>query len=474
MPKLKSIDFLFALLILSLVIIYFNFYSLNVDSTWILNSARNLVLGSKMYVDIIDVNPPLIFIYSTLAIFISQLSSFNTINSFILLVLFLIGISSILSWYVIKNIKFNIKEAKRYFIYAVITILTISITYNFGQREHLFMIFIFPYLLFKIYGKYNQELAFPIRSLIGIFAALGFNLKPHFFLIFVTIELLHIIDRKSISNFLKIDSVIIVSSSFFYFLIIYYFFPEYINFIIPFALETYVDVFNKSFYTLIINYEFIFFTLTILIFVFFIKEKLSLSTKTILVAIISSFIIYLLQQKGWSYHRVPFFMISLLFLIHLIIYKSNSKSIYFIFLVPFICMVSYYNLINVYQYNDLKKILNQLPSNSSVLIVSMDIAEGQPLLKEHQVWASRFPSFFMMPSVFKNNNSKIKKYTFDSIYEDLIKYKPNYIIFPNKFKSYNIYNYLTKEDIKLKDFYTKYYKMTFNKNYLILVKEKDY
>ncbi len=474
MIKFKLIDFLFSLLILSLVIIYFNFYSLNVDSTWILNSAKNLVLGSKMYVDIIDVNPPLIFIYSTIAIFLSQLSSLNIINSFILLVLFLISISSIFSWYIIRNIKFNKKEGKRYFIYAVIFILVISVTYNFGQREHLFMIFIFPYLLFKIYEKYNKNLPFPIRLFIGLFAALGFNLKPHFFLIFLAIELLHILDKKSISNLLKIESIIIIFSPFFYFFIIYYFFPEYINFMVPFAIETYVDLFNKSFYTLIINYEFIFFLLTFLIFIFFTKKKFSLSTKTILVASVSSLIIYLLQQKGWSYHRVPFFTISLLFFIHITIYKSNNKSIYFIFLIPFIFMVSYYNILNVYQYNDLKKILNQLPSKSSILIISMDIAEGQALLQKSQIWASRFPSFFMMPSIFRNNNSKIKKYMFNSLIEDLIKYKPNYIIFSKHPTNYNLYNYFIEENAKLKTFYTKYYKITFDKNYIILLKEKEY
>lgn len=470
--KLKTIDFLFISFILAVVFIYFNYYPLNVDSTWILNCAHNILSGSILYEDIVDVNPPLIFIYATLPTFIAELVSFSRIYIYIIFVIFLISISIYLcSLILIQNYKKQ-ENTIRYFLYSIIFILTISVNYDFGQREHLFMIFAFPYILSLMY-KDSITLSKNILIIIAIFASLGFNIKPHFFLIFLGIEVTYMLHKKNILSILRIDSIIISLSGIFYLIIIFVFFNEYINITIPFAIETYTNVFNKSHLNLIMTFE-IFLALFILIFwSIFTERKLDLSIKIIFVSLIMSVTIYLIQQKGWNYHKIPILCISLLFLAHLTFSLLKKDKSYCLAFFPLVFYILYFNIQSIPKFKELENIINKLPSNQKIFIASTDIAQGQPLLKENQIWSSRFPSLFMLPSLLKKEKNESMKYTFNSLYQDFIEYKPDTIIFPRKEIGFNYYNYFTSKDARLYKFYENYYTMRIISNYIILSKNKE-
>lgn len=475
--RLKVIDYIFVSLILSIVFVYFSQFSLNVDSTWILHCAKEILSGNTMYIDMIDVNPPLIFIYSTLAILICDFVNIPILNSYVILVLTIIFTSTFLCAKVLININFKVNNGLRYYLYIIFFILTISISFSFGQREHLFIIFILPYVMMIAYQKKSNVSNFS-KIIIAIFASLGFNLKPHFFLVFILIEIMYIIYKKDISLVFRKESIIIFSSAFLYMLLIYFYFPVYLNFVVPFSIETYIDIFNKPLEILILNYEFNFTILSLIFFIFLYKDRFSFSNNIFLLSILSSIFIYLIQQKGWSYHRVPFLVLTLIFITHLSIIKYNKNSIFFIILIPFIATITYHNayynnIIRPKQYSSLKAIINKIPKKSSILIVSTDIAEGIPQLKKDQIWASRFPSMFMLPSIKKKKNQKVKDYTFNSIFNDLIKYKPNYIIFSSRNKNFNYYNFYITQDKRIKNYFLKYYKMSTINNHITLTKQNN-
>lgn len=470
--KIKLNDYIYSFFILSLIFVYFNNNSLNVDSTWILYSAKNMLNGEVLYKDIIDVNPPLIFIYSTIPVFIAKTFSINAEFVYILFILTIISISSFLSFLILKSV-FEKKDLVKYYTLSIFTILSIFPTYDYGQREHLLIIFILPYILTMMF---KEELNFSIKIIlfISLFASLGFNIKPHFFLIFILIELVFIIHKKTLFSIFRIDFLIIVFSAFFYVLIITFLFPEYINNIVPLAIETYSDVFNKPYSFLLLKLEFFFCLFLSLYWLFFTKRDLKLPSKVLLSAIFASLVIYLLQQKGWSYHRLPLLLISLLFLAYISFSLFQKKKIYSITFLPIIIMILYSNIVNVPKFNSLQNIIDSLNKNEKIHITSVDIAQGQALLKDSQIWSSRFPSLFMLPSLLKNENKKIKDYTFNSIYSDLIKHNPKTIIIPSKKLGFDYYAYLTSNDIRIKKIYENYYKMNITNEYIILTKNKEY
>lgn len=459
LKQLKFFDFLYILFITLSVTLYFKLYPLNVDSTWILHCAKEMLNGSTLYVDMIDVNPPIIFIYSTVAVLFSKITSISLNISYIFIILVLIFTSLYIVIRILEKINNLSKNDLRFFSYFLFFSLTILISYNFGQREHLLIIFILPYFiatLFKI------EMNIKFRLIISIFAALGFNIKPHFFLIFFFIEFVNLTYYKNLFKIIfRIEFLVIFLSGLIYLGIIYFYFPEYINFIVPFSMNAYLNTFNKPFLELLINYEFILFLLLFFIFLYLVKNKLSFNYQIIFISILACITIYFLQQKGWSYHRVPLLFFTSFLFIYLIIFEKKSN--FYIVLIPIFFAIPLNNLNSNPNYIQLKELINTLPDKSSIYIMSTDIAQGEPLLKETQVWASRFPSLFMLNSI--NSNAYIKKYTFESIYEDLKKYNPQYLIFPNYKNGFDFYNFIISNSNDIKNFYKTYYKINYN-NYI--------
>lgn len=168
LKQLKVFDYLYVLFITFSVTLYFKFYPLNVDSTWILHCAKEMLNGSTLYVDMIDVNPPIIFIYSTVAVLFSKITSISLIISYIFIILVLIFTSLYIVVRILEKINNLSKNDLRLFSYFLFFSLTILISYNFGQREHLLIIFIFPYFIATLF-KIKMNIKF--RLIISTFSA---------------------------------------------------------------------------------------------------------------------------------------------------------------------------------------------------------------------------------------------------------------------------------------------------------------
>lgn len=471
--KFKVIDYSYLLFIIVSIFLFFKFNTLNVDSTWILYVSSKIIEGKTLYTDIVEVNPPLIFTYSTFAIYFSKLTSFSYALSFITIVSILISISSLLSFYILKKID-SIKNT-RYLIYAIIFILTIATFPAYGQREHLLVIFILPYIL---YSMFRSSISVPkyILVIVVLFASLGFNLKPHFFLIVIAIEIVYILHFKKIFYFIRWDSFLLFLTGVIYLAFIFTYFPEYINFAVPLALETYTSLFNKPILILLSNYEMFIFILSIFIWISFSKKEFNLDIKILLITIISFLFIYLIQQKGWFYHRLPFFLFTLLFIFYTIFnYVDSKKKLYFLSFIPLLAIIILINIQKVYHFTELENILKNLPSHSKIHILSTDIARGQNLLvPNNQIWASRFGALGILPSTLDNKNLKVKEYLFNSIYEDLISYQPDTIIFCGKYTNFDYYKYFSSQDKRLKNIYDIYYTKSIIDGYTILKKNKEF
>ncbi len=471
--KIKIYDFLYLIFICSVVFIYFNNFPLNVDSSWILYVASQILEGKTLYTEIVEVNPPLIFVYSLFPAFISKVVNLNYAYVYVVLNMLLIFISIYLSYIVLSKKNFKNQLILKTYIYSILFILTIGTFHVFGEREHLLVIFILPYILFSMFRN-EIRLNNKFLLLITLYCILGLNLKPHFFLIIIIIEIYYIFYFKNILYFLRWDFILILLSGFIYLLFILLFFPEFYNFALPLAVKTYIKLFNKSYFSILSNLHILISLIIILYFLFFSKKRFNFDTNILLLVITTFLFIYLLQHKGWYYHLLPFFCFSLFFLIHIILagYIQKKKFRYIpLFLIPLILMSLANNIKTQTRYLVLEKLLETLPKNSKIQILSVDIAQGQIVLKHNQIWSSRFGALGILPYILATNDEKVKKYLFNSIYEDLIKYKPDFILY-NKHFDYNFY--FSENDNRIKNIYELYYSKDIIRGYNVLKKIKEY
>lgn len=135
--------------------VFFNSRQLNHDSAWLLDATRRWVAGRRLYADIVEVNPPLIFIENLLLT-----AGLLTKSAYLAGVCAAIGVSAI--W--VGRLGGNTALALAAMIVGGCT--------GFGQRDHLALIFLMPYLS-TVRPSYW----------VGLWAFLGVGLKPYFALI---------------------------------------------------------------------------------------------------------------------------------------------------------------------------------------------------------------------------------------------------------------------------------------------------
>ena len=186
---------LFIGLLLCTIFTYFSIYPLNEDAYWIIYSTKYILDGGRLYIDIIETNPPLIFIISMIPVSISELLSVSLTSVYILFVILLSFLSSYLIYKVLIYSKLFSKKIANYITFGTLFILLIVPSGDFAQREHFMMIFVLPYIIMSMFRDrvvFSKKLLF----VVSLFATLGFNLKPHFYLLFIVIEIFIIFKNR--------------------------------------------------------------------------------------------------------------------------------------------------------------------------------------------------------------------------------------------------------------------------------------
>lgn len=286
-------------------------FTANCDIGWLSYATRQIMAGQTVYRDIYEVNPPLIFAYFWITESIANWLATDSLKSFFVTT-YVLGIFLLLSSGrqlspILKHpIQYYTAFALLYFFFCILPFNTP----NFGEREHLFIILITPYLIrchIRLMGHTPKGKGYLEYSI----AALGFIIKPYFLLVFIASEFF-ISRHDGIKGrtpfwsglFLLGISYVIATA-----LITPYYFKE----IIPLAVQTYgghkiatIDIwkmlFSYSAQTVI----------TFALFVFLFKTKNREAIYYWLAIIMASATLALIQNKGWIYTYFPYAALSYL------------------------------------------------------------------------------------------------------------------------------------------------------------------
>lgn len=174
-------------------------YPAHHDLAWLLYVASELLHGSALYTGIVEVNPPLIIWLSILAEFLARVLGAWNLVVYRVLVLGAAAASVLLC-----------RRQLRRFVHApdptAVDLLTLLLAYllvaavgfEFGQREHLAIALIFPFLLLTA-RQIESAGAIGVEDVaVGVMAGIGFAIKPHFVLACLTIELYVLLRRRCV------------------------------------------------------------------------------------------------------------------------------------------------------------------------------------------------------------------------------------------------------------------------------------
>lgn len=156
----------------------------NHDVAAILSFSERWLAGEQLYVDLVDVNPPLIFVLNLVPVAIAQATGLSSVTA-LLACLAVLGFAI---WRLTLAVRDRVAEGpiERALLDVLPGLVIFGAGYDFGQRDTLMAALALPYLLAAARRLAGQDC--PARVLPAVAAAIGFALKPHFLAIPALVE----------------------------------------------------------------------------------------------------------------------------------------------------------------------------------------------------------------------------------------------------------------------------------------------
>lgn len=283
------------------------------DVLWQLQLAHRVLRGGNYITDFFETTPPLGFIVLMPVMGIKKLLSLSPMISCISYIFLCASFSLWLCYCSIKKL-FSSTEN----MLAMIVLLSIAVAYLiisapvFGEREHFFVLFTFPYFLLSACRLHHQKINIVFALTVGLLGAIGFSIKPFFLAAFILTECyvawsLHR-EKKYRTH---PETVCVLAFLPLYLLTIYLFFKPYLFKIIPITLRFYYPSFNSAWGNMAISAPIFICYVALLFYALTYKKNPHQKLSTIMAwALIGNLFAFFIQRINWFYHLLPAFSVA--------------------------------------------------------------------------------------------------------------------------------------------------------------------
>jgi len=285
---------------------------LNHDVAAILDFTQRWMAGEALYREILDVNPPLIFVLTRGVLALGGALGLAPITTVLTAVLTLCAASLALIHRLRRGLPEGPIEARC--LTFALPLIMVAAGYDFAQREHLMIVLALPYLFLavrRVDGLWTERW---LVLTVALLAATGFVLKPHFLAVPALIEGYLLWRRGWRASLADPVPWTIAGVALAYLGAIVLFFPDYIEFLLPLAMAYYLPttplsevIFNERMAPVLV--------VMLPAAVVALRGKRGLAPMLALTGI-GALAAAIAQQRGWTYHVLPIrLMAGLLFVL---------------------------------------------------------------------------------------------------------------------------------------------------------------
>jgi hypothetical protein len=279
---------------------------LNTDSGWYLTGARRVLEGERLYVDLVDVNPPLVFWLLTPAALVAD--TFAVPDSVVIggFEAALLSVSTIGSLLVLGAPRPAPRLLRSSLLIGFALTVTLLSVRQVAQRDGLAAIALLPYCFLSWRAATERDTPAWLAVSCGLVAGLGVALKPFFVLPWLAIASVGILWRRDIKLVTRLEVLTVAVVQCAYAAIVLLATPEYLSNIVPLARSTY-DAYGGPWYSLIPTTRFAAIALcgSIAVVLPLAFRRTSSPAPMLGAAALGFLGSYVLQSKGFSYHLIP-------------------------------------------------------------------------------------------------------------------------------------------------------------------------
>lgn len=171
---------------------------INHDCALYLQQAEMLLDGAVPYCDFVDSNPPLVVYLNVLPVILARTLGVSVILAFQGLVVALLALSALEIHFLLGRPRMGLAPAGRGLVLLMWMALyfIVDLHGDTGQREHLFVMLYVPFLFLRILRHRGGSVAGWLATMLGVQAGIGVSLKPHFLLAAIGVEIVLMLSSR--------------------------------------------------------------------------------------------------------------------------------------------------------------------------------------------------------------------------------------------------------------------------------------
>jgi hypothetical protein len=282
---------------------------LNGDSAAILYFADRMVSGDRLYVDLIDVNPPWIFWLNVAPAWIARELGASPATAFIVMVLAVNAAGLALARVSLRRLR-ALQEPFGATLVPLAALLALLVLPdgNFGQREHLMVALALPYLALSARRLQGDPPQRAEAVAVGVLAAVGFLIKPYYLAIPAVIEGALLVRRGWRATFLRPEPALLAVAAVGYLALALIFCPAYFSDVLPLVERYYLTPSLANALGPVFGVEHRWVGLLVLVPMAWCAVT-ARDRPALLVGVLfttATAAIAAFQGKGWPYHLLPF------------------------------------------------------------------------------------------------------------------------------------------------------------------------
>lgn len=277
----------------------------NVDVSWWLIVAERVFDGQRLYVDILETNPPMAGVVYFASVAIARLLGIRPEIAANLLIFGMIAASMVMTWRLLRGSYLHAQPAAGPLAIWAAVLLTILPMYDFGQREHLALITLLPALAVYIRRSACEPVTPAAIILAGLSAALTVSFKPHFVFAVGACVIAAACLARSWRIALAPENWVAGGLGVLYGVATYVVFPEYFTVIYPLVRDVYL-LLKAPIEALLLTGAMGLWAVAMSVILLLPRRRRFDPALVVLSAASAGFVAaFLMQQKGWGYHAYP-------------------------------------------------------------------------------------------------------------------------------------------------------------------------
>lgn len=299
------------LLVFALALLLRYVLQLNLDVSWGITMAEHILDGKRLYVDIIETNPPFVVFLYLPAVALARLLSLRPEIVFDTMLFALCGCSLWLSGRILRSAPLPGVPDRGLLAVVFAAALVILPAQIFGEREHIAIVLFLLVLALATLRAARIVPSWHWMAVAGIAAGLVACIKPHFILAIVFMAAAAAWSAKSWRLLFAAEHLIAAGIAVAYAAAVVVFYPEFIRDILPLVLMVYVPL-RASLWHLLTFYGFPLWAAMLLVTGLLVRKAVFEPPFSLLLAASCGFALaYAIQGKAWAYQSYPMLMLAL-------------------------------------------------------------------------------------------------------------------------------------------------------------------